>query len=200
MLDKSLSDRSRSDLALDLWISHVLWGLMKWFLGLYATHRHAAVFELHQTAKTRAVLFPLWKNRRATAVLQSAEGYAIRFSSHKTSPFGQAAIWFLQTCCVLKDLLQPPPTTCACLNLCVCFLFSLWLYVKGVCLRKAGAGSLSVFVFILRAAITSCSWGPCMGKWAEQRQEQDLIGSEACVYVCVLVCECVCTQYRCSHL
>lgn len=50
-------------------------------------------------------------------------------------------------------------------------------------MRKAEAGSLSVFVFILRAAITSCSWGPYMGKWAEQRQEQDLIGSEACVYV-----------------
>lgn len=66
--------------------------------------------------------------------------------------------------------------------MCVCVSFSLWLYVRGVCLRKAEAGSLSVFVFILRAAITSCSWGPYMGKWAEQRRAgSDWIRS-MCVY------------------
>lgn len=85
-----------------------------------------------------------------------------------------------------------------CVPECVCVSLSLliWLNVKGVCLRKAEAGSVSVFVFILRAAITSCSCRPYMNKGAEQRQEQDLIGSEASVCVCVItahsVCMCVC--------
>lgn len=173
-----------------------MWSSAWWsdFLGLYTQ-----TCSCFRRLKHEPCRFLLEKNRRATAVLQSAEGYAISFSSHKTSPCGQAAIWFLQSCCVLKAQRQPPPTTCACLNLCVC-VFSFFSpafnlpVCEGVCLRKAEAGSLSVFVFILRAAITSCSWGPYMGKGAEQRQKQDLIGSEASV------CEIHMQSTQWSHL
>ncbi len=150
-----------------------------------SVHRHAAVFELHQAAKTRVVLFPLWKKQTCNRCSSVCWGlHNPFFISQKQSPWTSRDM----IPAVLQDWHQPPPTTCACLNLCVCVCACVFFLLYG-CMWgsefEKGRGRKSICVcFYFESSHYIMQLGTIYGRskdisriWLDQKR--------VCVCVCV---------------
>ncbi len=154
---------------------------MKWFLGLYTDTqlflnfirrlKHESCCFLFEKTDVQPLFFSLL--RVTQSIFHLTKAVPVDKPRYDSCSFTRLTSASTHDMCV-------PESLCVCV--CVCVLSSLWLYVREwVWERQRQEVYLCLFLFWEQPLHHAA--GDHI--WAEQRQEQDLIGSEACVCVCV---------------